>query len=93
VDRACKAGQARCATPRLKIVDSPYRRLYEPILEVMKDVREEEPDRVIAVVIPKLVERAGFRCTREQWPIREAEASRQAGRLGPTTGHAGFAEI
>ena len=40
-----------------KAVDSPYRWLYQPILDAVKKIRNEKPDRLIAVIIPELIER------------------------------------
>ena len=48
---------ARSRIPHLQIVDSPYRWLYQPILEAVKRIRKEKPDRLIAIIIPELVER------------------------------------
>jgi amino acid transporter len=48
---------ARSVAPRLQIIDSPYRWLYEPILDFVKNSRNEKPDRLIVVVIPELIER------------------------------------
>ncbi|HUB25271.1 MAG TPA: APC family permease [Tepidisphaeraceae bacterium] len=50
------ARAARTSTPELKIVDSPYRRLLQPILDFVRRARKEEPDRVVAVIIPELAE-------------------------------------
>ena len=42
--------------PQLKIIASPYRRFLQPLLDYVKDVKDKKPDRVIAVVIPELVQ-------------------------------------
>jgi hypothetical protein len=42
--------------PHLKIITSPYRRFLQPLLDYVQEVRKEKPDRLIAVVIPELVE-------------------------------------
>jgi amino acid transporter len=42
--------------PRLKIVDSPYRRIHKPILDFVNKTAQEKPDRLVAVIIPELVE-------------------------------------
>ena len=50
---------ARCAgsaVPSLVIVDSPYRRVHQPVLEFVNRVKEQKADRLIAVIIPELVE-------------------------------------
>lgn len=44
------------AIPHLKIVESPYRRIYKPILDFVKKMKDEHPDRIIAVILPELVE-------------------------------------
>jgi hypothetical protein len=50
------ARAAKSSVPRLEIVDSPYRQIYQPILDFVKKVRKEHPDRLVAVIIPELVE-------------------------------------
>lgn len=50
------ASQIDLAPPRLAILPSPYRRLFIPLLDFVGDVRARHPDRVIAVIIPELVE-------------------------------------
>ena len=42
--------------PRLKIITSPYRRFLQPLLDYVEEVKKEKPDRLIAVVIPELVQ-------------------------------------
>jgi amino acid transporter len=42
--------------PRLKIITSPYRRFIQPLLDFVEEVKKENPDRLIAVVIPELVQ-------------------------------------
>jgi amino acid transporter len=42
--------------PRLKIITSRYRRFLQPLLDYVQEVRKEKPDRLIAVVIPELVQ-------------------------------------
>lgn len=42
--------------PRIEIIRSPYRMLYEPILDYIKSVQQKNPDCLIAVVIPELVQ-------------------------------------
>jgi amino acid transporter len=42
--------------PRLEIIHSPYRRLFEPLLAYIECVKNESPDNLIAVVIPELVQ-------------------------------------
>ena len=54
VEKPAKA--ANSAVPRLEIIPSPYRRVQEPILNFVKKMRKKNPDRLIAVIIPELVE-------------------------------------
>ena len=42
--------------PHLEIIYSPYRQIYQPILDYVKKMKNEKPDQLIAVVIPELVE-------------------------------------
>lgn len=50
------ARKSKIPTPRLEIIYSPYRQIYEPILRYIKKIRKYHPDRLIIVVIPELVE-------------------------------------
>ena len=43
--------------PKLTVVDSPYRQLFNPILNFINDLEQKFPQRYIAVLIPELVER------------------------------------
>jgi len=57
VEKVEKPAQAaHFAVPRLEIIPSPYRRIEEPILHFVKAMRRKKPDRIVAVVIPELVE-------------------------------------
>ena len=42
--------------PRLEIIQSPYRRIYQPILDFVNKTKHEKKDRLVAVIIPELVE-------------------------------------
>jgi hypothetical protein len=42
--------------PRLEIIHSPYRLIYQPILDYVQKVRNENPGRIVAIVLPELVE-------------------------------------
>jgi amino acid transporter len=42
--------------PRLEVIHSPYRQLFQPILDYIDAVKEQSPDRMIAIVIPELVQ-------------------------------------
>jgi hypothetical protein len=50
---ACAAGHKG---PSLIILDSPFRRVFAPIEEFIKETRHWHPDRIVAVVLPELVE-------------------------------------
>ena len=50
------ARAAKSAVPRLEILRSPYRQLYEPVLKFVSKTKEEKSDSLIAVIIPELVE-------------------------------------
>ena len=56
----CKNVEGPCRSlkqvPRLEIVSSRYRKIYEPIIAFVRKVRKENADRLVAVVIPELVE-------------------------------------
>jgi hypothetical protein len=43
--------------PHLTVIQSPYRRLVGPLLDFIMKIKNENPDRQIAVIIPDLVER------------------------------------
>ncbi len=42
--------------PPLHLVDSPYRRLFNPLIKHVATILEQNPNRLVAVVIPELVE-------------------------------------
>lgn len=50
------ARAAGLSLPRLEIVSSPYRQIYGPILDFVNKIGEDQSGRLIAVVIPELVE-------------------------------------
>ena len=50
------AAAANFAVPRLVIIPSPYRSIEEPIINFIKEIRRKEPERLVAVIIPELVE-------------------------------------
>ncbi|MHC5542446.1 APC family permease, partial [Singulisphaera rosea] len=41
--------------PKLIVVYSPYRRLFGPLKQVVSDLQQTHPGRVIAVIVPELV--------------------------------------
>ena len=43
--------------PRLVFLSAPYRRIHAPLLQLIKEVKKENPDRTVAVLIPELVKR------------------------------------
>jgi hypothetical protein len=45
------------ATPRLIVLENPYRYIVSPIVEYVLDLQKKDPARQIAVLIPELVER------------------------------------
>lgn len=40
----------------MEIIKSPYRRIYKPVLNYIKKVKKQRTDRIIALIIPELVE-------------------------------------
>jgi amino acid transporter len=50
------AAAAHTTVPRLQIIDSPYRRISQPIVDFVKKSSREKPHQLIAVIIPELVE-------------------------------------
>jgi amino acid transporter len=47
--------KAHLPAPKLIIIYSPFRRLYQPLIQVVSDLRRAHPDRDIAVIIPELI--------------------------------------
>jgi amino acid transporter len=47
--------KAHLPAPKLIVIYSPFRRLYQPLIQVVSDLRRAHPDRDIAVVIPELI--------------------------------------
>ncbi|MGB6569041.1 MAG: APC family permease [Xanthobacteraceae bacterium] len=43
--------------PQLVFLSAPYRRIHAPLLKLMKELGEKNPDRTLAVLIPQLVKR------------------------------------
>ncbi len=54
VEKPAKA--ANFAIPRLEIISSPYRRIDQPIVDFVQKTRKKNPGRLIAVIVPQLVE-------------------------------------
>jgi hypothetical protein len=49
------ASKEKLPAPKLIIIYSPFRRLYQPLIEVVTDLRKAHPERDIAVIIPELI--------------------------------------
>ncbi len=49
--------QANLPTPRLVTLPSPYRHVFNPLLDYILETKRQHPDRQIAVLIPELVAR------------------------------------
>jgi len=54
------AHAAGIPVPKLEVRQSPYRRVLTPIVEIALHEAKKHPDRVIAVVIPELVEKRWY---------------------------------
>ena len=50
------ARSAGAAPPRLEIIHSSYRQVFEPILDFLEKEKKEKPQNLIGVIIPELVE-------------------------------------
>lgn len=50
------AATMHSAVPKLEFLDSPYRRFAEPILEYVNSLAERSPARLVAVIIPQLIQ-------------------------------------
>ena len=64
----CEA--AGLKTPQFVVVSSPYRRLFHPLLEYVHDLQIQNPDRIIAVTLPELVEARWY-----QYPLHNQRAT------------------
>lgn len=53
---AMPAAASGVTIPRLVCIDSPYRRVHEPMVEFVEKIKGENPDRLIAVVLPELAD-------------------------------------
>jgi amino acid transporter len=54
------AAAAGLPVPHLVEVDSPYRHVFNPLLDYVLDMKRDNPDRQIAVLIPELVARRWY---------------------------------
>jgi amino acid transporter len=57
VDVTQKAGGK---VPHLEVLESPYRRVFQPLCDYVCQVADKFPDRMIAVILPELVETHWF---------------------------------
>jgi hypothetical protein len=73
---AAPARQANLPIPQLVQLHSPYRLVITPIIDYIKRLAEEHPDRRIITVIPELVERRWF-----HWLLHTQRAEILKGRL------------
>jgi len=55
VERPAQAAKMRA--PKLVYIHSPYRRFVEPTVEFVRDILDQHPVRIVAVLIPDVVER------------------------------------
>lgn len=55
VDAPARA--ADLPAPQLVVIPSPYRHVFNPLLDYILDVKRQHPDRQIAILIPELVAR------------------------------------
>jgi amino acid transporter len=61
--------------PKLVFLSAPYRRIHVPLLKLIKELEEENPDRTIAVLIPELVKRHWWEyllSSQRAWRLRSA---------------------
>ena len=70
------ARQANLPVPQLIQLHSPYRLVVTPIIDYVKQLAEENPDRRIITVIPELIQRRWF-----QWLLHTQRAEILKGRL------------
>jgi hypothetical protein len=49
------AQQAGVPAPRLIVIFSPFRQLYQPLMDVVADLQHAHPGRDLAVMVPELV--------------------------------------
>jgi len=52
--------ESRLPTPKLVVLESPYRFIINPILTTYWSLRKNNPDREIAVLVPELVVQRGI---------------------------------
>ena len=54
------AMQAHLAVPKLVTIASPYRHVFNPLIDFILELKSQHPDRQIAVLIPELVARRWY---------------------------------
>jgi hypothetical protein len=54
------AREARRAVPRLTVLKSPFRFVVQPIIDHVLEIERKNPDRIVAVLLPELVERRWY---------------------------------
>ena len=54
------AKKAGLPTPKLVVLESPYRFIINPIVEYVLELEQKNPDRQIAVLVPELVEQRWY---------------------------------
>jgi amino acid transporter len=50
------AEMTQSAVPKLEFLESPYRRVAEPVLDYVNSLAERRKDRLVAVIIPQLIQ-------------------------------------
>jgi amino acid transporter len=50
------AEMTQSAVPKLEFLESPYRRVAEPVLDYVNSLAERRQDRLVAVIIPQLIQ-------------------------------------
>jgi len=50
------ARAANLSAPRLEILESPYRKVYEPIVDFVQKTSRQAPSRLVTVILPDLAE-------------------------------------
>jgi amino acid transporter len=62
--------QTGVATPHFLILESPYRQIFEPLKDYILQIKSQYPDRLIAVIIPELVETRWY-----EWVLHNHEGT------------------
>lgn len=83
-DVAEPARQAGLPAPRLEVVNSPYRTLVEPLLAEIARIETEFPHRMIAVIVPMLMQKHCWQSvlhTRRATKLRAALMQKEDSRV------------